>query len=93
MNGRPRKVVNSDAAAVNVEVRVLAGAGDDSYVCTDWTAQPQGVEQPQNSDQDHAPQSGRVVFLGVWLSYSSRGGGGRNKHDWCVLSGGNVSML
>lgn len=94
MNGRPRKVVNSDAAAVNVEVSVLAGAGDDSYVCTDWTAQPQGVEHPQNSDQDQAPQSGRVVFFGgVWLSYSSRGGRAKQARLVRALSGGNVSML
>lgn len=75
MNGRPRKIVNSDAAAVDVEVRVLAGAGDDSYVCTDWTAQPQGVEQPQNSDQDQAPQSGRVVFFGGGLAQLLEQGG------------------
>lgn len=70
--------VNS-GAAVSVEVRVLAGAGDDSYVCTDWTAQPspaQVVEQPQNSDQDQYPSRAGSFFLGgVWLSYLLEQGG------------------
>lgn len=71
--------VNSGAAAVSVEVRVLAGAGDDSYVCTDWTAQPspaQVVEQPQNSDQDQHPSRAGSFFLGGSgsVTYSSRGG-------------------
>lgn len=86
--------VNSGAAAVSVEVRVLAGAGDDSYVCTDWTAQPspaQVVEQPQNSDQDQHPSRAGSFFLGGLAQLPTRAGGAGETSS--TLSGGDVSML